>query len=265
MVLSVERHSAQEEFNMTLEVLLTKASYVVGSLWKLRINIDAFKSEKRDELVTQACIGRSFQLLDCLKIDFQNEEIIDVVKVRLLEDGYICWLRFSELANNASKIESWESKFLTEDEIISRIPKILDWAKDKEKISNEYLWGGTIGPNFDCSGLIQSAFASSGIWIPRDAYQQEKFCKNVTLDIESIREKLIPGDLLFFGSSEKCNHVGLHIDNGFYIHSSGVINGHNGIEIDSLFLPKLGKISSFYRSKFRSAGRVISCYQSEKL
>ncbi len=250
---------------MTLEVFLTKASFVLGSLWKLRINIDAFKSEDSDELVTQAGIGRSFQLLDYLKIDFKNQIIIDRVKVRLLEDDYICWLKFSELTNNASKLESWESELLTEKAIISRIPNILSWAKVAKENRNEYLWGGTIGPNFDCSGLVQSAFASSGIWIPRDAYQQEKFCKIVALDIESISEKLIPGDLLFFGSYEKCTHVGLHIENGFYIHSSGVSNGHNGIEIDGLLPPNLGKIASFYRSKFRSAGRVISCYQSEKL
>ena len=250
---------------MTLEVLLTKSSFVLGSLWKLRINIDGLKNEYSEELVTQASIGRCFQLLDCFKIDFKNNQIIDRVKVRFLEDDYICWLKFSELINNASKIESWESEFLLEDEIISRIPKILAWADSARLISHEYLWGGTIGPNFDCSGLVQSAFASSGIWIPRDAYQQEKFCKKVALDIESLGEKLIPGDLLFFGSSEKCTHVGLHIENGFYIHSSGVSNGHNGIEIDGLFSPTFGKIASFYRCQFRSAGRVISCYQSEKL
>ena len=250
---------------MTLEVLLTKSSFVLGSLWKLRINIDGFKSENSDELVTQASIGRSFQLIDCLKSNFKNKEIIDKVKVRLLEDDYICWFRFSELIHQASKIESWESELFTEERIISRIPEILSWTKAAKKMSNEYLWGGTIGPNFDCSGLVQSAFASSGIWIPRDAYQQEKFCKNIALDIEALGKVLKPGDLLFFGSSEKCTHVGLHIENGFYIHSSGVTDGHNGIEIDGLFQPNLGKIASFYRSKFRSAGRVMSCYQSEKL
>ncbi len=250
---------------MTLEVLFTKASFVLGSLWKLRTNIDGFKSENSDELVTQASIGRSFQVIDFLKSNFKNKEITDRVKVRLLEDDYICWFRFSELIHQASKIESWESAFFTEEKIFSRIPGILTWTKAAKKISNEYLWGGTIGPNFDCSGLVQSAFASSGIWIPRDAYQQEKFCKNIALDIEALGEELRPGDLLFFGSSEKCTHVGLHIENGFYIHSSGVTDGHNGIEIDNLFQPNLEKISSFYRSKFRSAGRVISCYQSEKL
>ena len=250
---------------MTLEVLLTNASFVVGSLWKLQINIDGFKNEYSEELVTQARIGRCFQLLDCLTIFVNNQRIIDRVKVRLLEDDYICWFKFLDLTHNASKIEFWENELVTEKKIISKIPNILDWAKAAGKISNEYLWGGTIGPNFDCSGLVQAAFASSGIWIPRDAYQQEKFCKNVVLDIESLGEKLIPGDLLFFGSSRKCTHVGLHIDNGFYIHSSGVSNGHNGIEIDGLLEPNLGKIASFYRSQFRSAGRVISCYQSDKL
>ncbi len=250
---------------MTLEVLLTKASFVLGSLWKLRINIDGFKSENSDELVTQACIGRSFQLIECLTSDFKNKKMIDRVKVRLLEDDYICWFRFSELIHQASKIESWESESLNEEKIISRIPGILSWTKAAKKMSNEYLWGGTIGPNFDCSGFVQSAFASSGIWIPRDAYQQEKFCQNIGFDIEALGNELKAGDLLFFGSADKCTHVGLHIENGFYIHSSGVTDGHNGIEIDGLFQPNLGRISSFYRSKFRSAGRVISCYQSDKL
>ena len=80
----------------------------------------------------------------------------------------------------------------------------------------------------------------------------------------NIIKGLKPGDLLFFGTSQKCTHVGLHIDNGFYLHSSGVSNGHNGIEIDELFPQELGNIASFYRSHFRSAGRVISCYESGK-
>ena len=250
---------------MTLEVLLTKSSFVVGTLWKLLKDLDAFKNEYSEELVTQARIGRAFELIDYWEIDFKDTKIIDRVKVRLLEDDYICWFEFSELVDNASKIESWNSELLSQETIITKIPEVLAWAKAAKEIGNKYLWGGTIGPDFDCSGLVQSAFASSGIWIPRDAYQQEKFCKNVALDIEYLPEKLIPGDLLFFGTAEKCTHVGLHIENGFYIHSSGVSNGHNGIEIDELFPQELGNIASFYRSQFRSAGRVISCYQSRKL
>ena len=249
---------------MTLEVLLTNASFVVGSLWKIRIQINGFKNEYSEELATQVRIGRAFQLLDYWQIDFKKTQIIDRVKVRLLEDDYICWFKFSELVNNASKIESWNSELFSQEKIVTKMPEILAWALAAKEIRNKYLWGGTIGPDFDCSGFMQSAFASSGIWIPRDAYQQEIFCENVALNIEYLSEKLIPGDLLFFGSPQKCTHVGLHIENGFYIHSSGVTNGHNGIEIDELFPQELGNIASFYRSQFRSAGRVISCYQSGK-
>ena len=250
---------------MTLEVLVTNASFLLGSLWKLRIDIDGFKNEYSEELVTQARIGRAFQLLDYGKNNFKNMKIIDRVKVRLLEDDYICWFKFSELVNNASKIEAWNSELFSQQKIMTKIPNILAWASAAKEISNKYLWGGTIGPDFDCSGLVQSAFASFGIWIPRDAYQQEKFCKNISMDFDSIFDKLLPGDLIFFGSADKCTHVGLHIVDGFYIHSSGLSNGHNGIAIDCLLPPNLGVVSSFYRSKFRSVGRVISCYRSRTL
>ncbi len=248
---------------MTLEVLFNNASFVVGSMWKLRKHTDGYKNEYCDELVTQARVGRAFQLLDAININFKNSKIIHRVKVRLLEDDYVCWFKFSELIQNASRLDSWDAEFFSEKEVFNKIPEILDWAKAAKEIPNKYLWGGTIGPDFDCSGLVQSSFASVGVWIPRDAYQQENFCQNVALKIENLSEKLIPGDLLFFGSAEKCSHVGLHIENGFYIHSSGVSDGHNGIEIDELFPQELGNIASFYRSKFRSAGRVISSYQSE--
>ena len=96
--------------------------------------------------------------------------------------------------------ESWESQLFTEDNIINRIPKVLAWAKATRKIRNQYLWGGTIGPNFDCSGFVQSAFASSGIWIPRDAYQQEIFCENVALNIEYLSENTISFALAGIGT-----------------------------------------------------------------
>jgi cell wall-associated NlpC family hydrolase len=58
---------------------------------------------------------------------------------------------------------------------------------------NEYLWGGTVAPNYDCSGLMQAAFGSVGIQLPRDSYQQEAFTEPVAMD------DLQRGDLLFFG------------------------------------------------------------------
>ena len=231
--------------------------------WKLKVNISGYQNEKDDNLVTEIFKNRFFRLL--YPNIYQHNHKFSRILVQLYEDGYVCWINLNGLIIEKYELRKTENIKNEHSFIKDTVPSILRWIKDQAELNNEYLWGGTLGPNFDCSGLIQSAFASAGIWIPRDAYQQEKFCNNIVLDIESLSEKIIPGDLIFFGSSGKCTHVGLHIENGFYIHSSGVTNGHNGIEIDGLFHPKLGEIASFYRSKFRSAGRVISCYQSEKL
>jgi len=120
---------------------------------------------------------------------------------------------------------------------------------------NEYLWGGTIGPNYDCSGLMQTAFASVGIWIPRDAYQQEGFTQAIALS------ELQPGDLVFFGSAQKSTHVGLYLGNNQYIHSSGKDQGNNGIAIDVLSAEG-NSVSRTYYAQLRGAGRIVTSYQA---
>ncbi|MDE0506771.1 MAG: C40 family peptidase, partial [Candidatus Poribacteria bacterium] len=102
--------------------------------------------------------------------------------------------------------------------------------------------------------LVQAAFASVGIWLPRDAYQQEDFIHPVAVhDVER-------GDLIFFGSEERATHVGLYIGEGEYIHSSGRDHGRDGIGIDRLSPPR-EEISEWLFQKLRSAGRVIENYQ----
>ena len=131
-------------------------------------------------------------------------------------------------------------------------------------IPNKYLWGGTVGPNFDCSGLVQSAFASQGIWLPRDAYQQERFCKNLEIPLPNY-QILRPGDLLFFGSQEKCTHVAIYLGDGIYCHSSGIENGRNGIGCDGIGSFDQNPVANFYRSQFRRAGRVLNSYEGTSL
>ena len=60
----------------------------------------------------------------------------------------------------------------------------------------------------DCSGLMQMAFASQGIWIPRDAYQQERFCQPVATQVPDDHICCAQGDLLFSAHAGRCTHVG---------------------------------------------------------
>ncbi|MET7612586.1 NlpC/P60 family protein [Streptomyces seoulensis] len=79
------------------------------------------------------------------------------------------------------------------------------------KLGSPYVWGAT-GPNaFDCSGLIQAAYRSAGISLPRTTYAQINAGRRVS------RSQLQPGDLVFFYSG--VSHVGIYVGNGRMIHA----------------------------------------------
>ena len=139
---------------------------------------------------------------------------------------------------------------------------ILNWIKDQSKLKNKYLWGGTLGPNFDCSGLIQTAFLNHEIYIPRDSYQIKSFCKHLFNFTEN-NYLLKKGDILFFGNNKKCDHVGIYKGDGLYYHSSGRDFGRNGIGLDTLKQTN-NKTSLYYQSKLISAGRVVRNYRCDR-
>ncbi|WP_320666893.1 C40 family peptidase [Prochlorococcus sp. MIT 1307] len=239
---------------------MTIHGMLLGSCWQLCVDVNGFAGPNSDELVTQASAGRRFQLIhdDAKNVIGMNN--FPRVEIRLLEDDYQCWVELKDVVGHALSIESWRPRLFNSGQIQRRIPSILNWLTNSATLENKYLWGGTLGPDFDCSGLVQAAFSREEIWLPRDAYQQERFCQ--PLKISSISFKiLLPGDLLFFGTPEQCNHVGIYIGEGKFCHSSGVINGRNGIGFDGLQSIDNNPVASYYRSHLRGAGRVMNCYE----
>ncbi len=236
---------------------------VTASFWKLKKPVNGYAHETGNELVTQAAAGRCFQILDSVplarSVSYKNR-----IKVRFLEDGYYCWLDSAEFDGWIVESESFKPLLLTHNEIKMRIPKVLAWIEKASLRPNEYLWGGTLGPNFDCSGLVQTAFAQNGIWLPRDAYQQEEFCKPLYLTVQNL-SNLLAGDLIFFGDSLRCSHVAIFCGKGFYWHSSGRNQGRNGIGCDCLSLSDTNPIACHYRSQLRGAGRIVACYDGLSL
>ena len=103
-------------------------------------------------------------------------------------------------------------------------------------LGTPYVWGGgdpsgpTLGlygtgaldqppslegkPGFDCSGLVQYAYAQAGITLPRTSETQATFVQSLGGWTTSLSQ-LVPGDLVFFagsdGSIQSPGHVGIYL------------------------------------------------------
>ena len=237
----------------TLGTLLAPDLLATQSCWRLRSNVNGYSRATGHGLTTQANQGRSFRILKIVGSRLQ---------VMLLDDGYQCWIDQDAVIGNAEHRGPWQPTMLTSTEIEQRIPDVLAWSERVQQQPNTYLWGGTTEPDMDCSGLMQMAFASQKIWIPRDAYQQEQFCQPIAVTPGSCN-LLRPGDLIFFGTNKRCTHVGLHLGDGRYRHSSGKEHGRNGIGIDSLHPQDTHPVACHYRAELRGAGRVVRCHDGQ--
>ncbi len=206
-------------------------------------NLDLFATSVCQELATQASKNRHLKVVSST---IEN----NAIEISLCEDNYRAWLPSNQLLNLQPTNSIYQKKSFSRRQIEGKIPLVIDFALRAMKTPNYYLWGGTVAPNYDCSGLVQSAYASVGIWLPRDSYQQENFTTRISVD------ELETGDLIFFGV-KKVTHVALYLDNKRYIHSSGKDMGNNGIAINQLE-DNIDRVSSNYYREFWSCGRVVS-------
>jgi NlpC/P60 family/Bacterial dipeptidyl-peptidase Sh3 domain len=222
--------------------------------YRCSIDLNVYDSPNCDRLATQAATDRHLKILSLPAMLEGDGEI----EVRLCEDDYPGWLAMGDVQHLEPAPISYRAPVFSEAEIRTKIPEVLAFTHKAMQHENCYLWGGTVGPNYDCSGLMQAAFSSVGVRLPRDAYQQEAFLFPVALDALQL------GDLIFFGTREKATHVGLYLGNGRYIHSSGIEQGRNGIGIDTLSAES-DEVSRNYYQQLRGAGRVVASYQPPTL
>lgn len=73
------------------------------------------------------------------------------------------------------------------------------------QLGKPYEWGATGPDSYDCSGLVQAAWAYAGLSIPRTTYEQWAALPHVPLSA------IEPGDLLYF---EGIGHVAIYVGNG---------------------------------------------------
>ncbi|MER6114396.1 NlpC/P60 family protein [Streptomyces sp. A0642] len=93
------------------------------------------------------------------------------------------------------------------------------------QIGDAYVSGGT-GPNsWDCSGLVQAAFRSVNIDLPRVSQSQSTAGTQVSLS------NLQPGDILYWGGAGSAYHVGIYVGGGQFV---GAQNSSTGVVQKSL-------------------------------
>jgi cell wall-associated NlpC family hydrolase len=74
-----------------------------------------------------------------------------------------------------------------------------------------YVWAASGPGSFDCSGLVQYAYAAAGIDLPHSSRMQAGIGRSVS------RSELQPGDLVAFHSP--ISHIGIYIGNGQMVHA----------------------------------------------
>lgn len=107
------------------------------------------------------------------------------------------------------------------------------------QVGKPYVRGG-VGPNsFDCSGLVQRAWAQAGITIPRTSGQQ--FAATIHIDMNDA----LPGDLIFYGQNG-AQHVAMYIGFGLIVEAA---NPRKGVVISPISTP-------WHNTNFGGIGRI---------
>lgn len=85
------------------------------------------------------------------------------------------------------------------------------------KLGRPYVWGAEGPDTFDCSGLVQWAYAQAGVWVPRVTHQQ--FVSGPQIPLSQAQ----PGDLLFWRHDPTnpgyVSHVAIYWGDGKMLHA----------------------------------------------
>ena len=99
---------------------------------------------------------------------------------------------------------------------VAEIDAIIENAQ--RLLGTPYVWGGRTSEGVDCSGLVQIGFATAGLHLPRDAYQQ--FYLGQLTATRWHTAGMRRGDTLYFlGDDGKIRHTAIYLGDDRYLHA----------------------------------------------
>lgn len=159
----------------------------------------------------------------------RRERVMPVVKSSSLEEKI------------AAFMESGVEKDVNTDHY--KKEKIISFAESL--IGTPHVMGGYSSSGVDCSGLVKLAHAKSDVELPRSSHDQAKYGT-----IVSAGDELRRGDIVFFHSTYKKNHLithtGIYLGDNKFIHASS----SRGVTISTLF------DSGYYQKHYLFATRL---------
>lgn len=154
------------------------------------------------------------------------------------------WLHVQTPANGVKYVSKKDARVFKDYASVPK-PSQADIVNSAKKFMRlPYLWAGTSGFGFDCSGIIYSVYKNHGILIPRDSFVQATHGKPIA------RSQMQPGDLMFFAYNQgrgKVYHVALYVGNGQMLHAP---NSSRSVEIISIH-------TAPYKANFSGARRYL--------
>lgn len=87
----------------------------------------------------------------------------------------------------------------------------------RSQLGLRYRLGALVpGRAFDCSGLVKWVLGLFEIEMPRTAAQQAR----QGVELPKDPDRLLPGDLLYFGRGTRVTHIGIYVGEGRFVHAS---------------------------------------------
>ena len=209
------------------KLAMSIATRVAASITDSTLNIRENPSVNSN-IIDSIAKGEELVVLDPLVVTY-GEEYSKWVKVSLDGDdsedgtiGYVCkdYVNLYYSLPKASSLS--ELRYAGASKLRS---DLVDKAMNY--LGGRYVWGGTkLGSGVDCSGFTQQIYAKFGYYIPRTSASQGSGGRTVSIN------NLKVGDLVFYGSGSRINHVAIYIGNSKIIHASNRIDG---IKISNMY------------------------------